>query len=158
MKTKKIITFSLLLCALYTLSYAQESINTAGGSSVDPELISYSIGQVFYEPFHGEFNVIPGVQQPYEVSPNVVEYPEGIDLMVKVYPNPVNHIILLEMDEQNLSSLKISLMDINGTTLLNQKITGTTTKIPVENLVPGIYLLNIIRDDKVLKAFKIVKH
>lgn len=158
MKTKLIAIILLLLPALYLSSHAQESLNAAGGDSDGPGVVSFSIGQVFYEPFHGEYSIIPGVQQPYEGSTNFVEYPEGIKLVAKVFPNPANHILVLEVYEQDFSLLQILLTDLNGKTLVNQKVISSTTEIPVKNLTPGIYLLNVTRDDKVLQAFKIIKH
>lgn len=158
MKLKKITTLLLLLTALHPLSIAQESFNAAGGSTLEPEYISFSIGQIFYEPFDLVFSIIPGVQQPYTILENSVEYQEGIKMMARIYPNPANHILILEINEQDYNSLQILLTDLNGKTLVNQKVSSSTTEIPVEHLTPGIYLLNVTRDDKVLQAFKIIKH
>ena len=166
-KALSILCFTFL--SYHSTLIAQESVSASGGNaSGSGGSVSYTVGQVFYETITGSNGfIIQGVQQPYEIS--VVTGREdisGIDLICTVYPNPTTDILILKVDDSFIVPDKqylASLYDINGKLLLNKKITVNETSIPMNEFVPGIYLLKVYQTRRVLsqqeiKTFQIIKN
>ncbi len=64
----------------------------------------------------------------------------------KLFPNPTTDLINIELP-QGYSQATVQVVDVMGRTVLNTKITETTTSINVESLPAGTYILNLISDD-----------
>lgn len=67
------------------------------------------------------------------------------DNYISVFPNPANEVINVRSNTQLLSSLNI--VDLNGRLVKSVDVNATETSVNVENLRPGLYLLNISSSD-----------
>lgn len=108
-----------------------------------------------------------GSSQPYEVlkrnttqkttPANLVEDKEA-SFTLKVYPNPTNSNIFVELGdwmlEDNPSMLNIK--NVSGQNLISQSITSKTTEVDLRDLPQGVYILQIIGDYQMVTE-KIVK-
>lgn len=80
-----------------------------------------------------------------------------------VYPNPIENEATFEYSLTQTENLEIALVDINGKTIKTiesntQKSAGDyKTNLNLENLNPGIYLLQISSQDKGSKSIKLIK-
>ena len=158
MKHKKTITsIAFLLLGLGGL-YAQESPTTAGGEATGTGgTASYSVGQVVYTSATGtNGSLAQGVQQPYEISTTVGIKETAITLELSVYPNPTTDYLTLKVDD--FETLNFQLIDLQGKIIENKKVSSTTTSINVENLPKALYFLNVTKNNKVVKSFKIIKN
>ena len=63
--------------------------------------------------------------------------PQVARAAVKVYPNPATDHIVVE----NLANGTISIMNISGSTVLEQSINNDKTTIDVSSIAPGVYIL-----------------
>lgn len=141
--------------------YAQEALSASGGNaSGSGGSVSYTIGQVTYTTNTGiNGSVAQGIQQPYEIS--VVTWLEeagGINLSCSAYPNPANKYVFLKTENCDTENITFQLFDDNGKLLENKKAEGTATKIDMENLVIATYFLKVLKNNQVVKTFKIVKY
>lgn len=84
---------------------------------------------------------------------NEVKY--SINNNVKIYPNPCNEFVNVEVFE-NIDELIVELLDINGRTLNMFKTTKKKIAIDLVNYNDKVYLLKIILNDKVFIK-KIIK-
>ena len=166
MKHKKlIISVALILGFSLAGLQAQEAILTTGGNgSGDGGSISYSVGQVSYISAVGTngYSITSGVQQAYEIQilDGLEEIP-GIHLECLAYPNPAINNLTLKIDvstSYSIQSMEFQLYDLNGRLLQNKKLTGIETIISMEKLVPAIYFLRVIQENKVITTFKIIKN
>lgn len=171
--------FSLFVLCMFVYGMplrAQNSIPASGGNaSGSGGTASYTVGQVVYTTNTG-FNgsAAQGVQQPYEISVITgLEDASGIDLSCSAYPNPASDIITLKVEDYDIGDLSYQLYDINGIMLENKKLTGNKTIISMANLLPNLYFLKVIDNQKeihhvksnkvgakqfnVVKTFKIIK-
>lgn len=152
----------LLFCLGLTGLQAQESINTTGGnaSGSGKSSVSYSVGQLLYKTDSTTFgSMAQGVQQPYEISVVTgIEEAVGIKLSLSAYPNPTTDYLTLEVKDFDLSALYFYLYDMKGKLLQNEKIKSIQTSIDMSNLEPGSYFIKVIRKNKELKTFKIIKN
>ena len=162
MKYKKFKLSAILLLGLgLTGLQAQTAVPTSGGNaSGSGGTASYSVGQVGYTTNTGtNGSVAHGVQQPYEIS--VVtgfEEAKGIDLTISAYPNPTTDYLTLQVKDFKLSTLNFQLYDIQGKLLQSEKITGNQISIVMSNFAPATYFLKVIKGNKEVKTFKIIKN
>jgi hypothetical protein len=147
--------------AVYGLTiHAQTAIPAAGGNaSGSGGTVSYTIGQVTYQTFSvTNGSVAQGVQQPYEISVvTAIENTDGIILEFKVYPNPAHGLINLLINPFDDGYFRYCLFDINGILLQDKKVISAQTEISLESLNPAVYFLKVLKDNKEVKVFKIVK-
>lgn len=155
------------LCAIILLSLgltglkAQETIPATGGdASGSGGTVSYSIGQMFYITNAGTTgSVAHGVQQPYEISViSGIYETKGINIECTAYPNPTNDFLTLKIDDFENENLFYQLFDIKGNLIEMKKIKDNETNIKVEMLVPASYFLKILKKNKEIKTFKIIKN
>jgi len=68
----------------------------------------------------------------------------SIENIVSVYPNPANNNITIE----SLQKSTIEILNIQGQTILQQKIQQGKTDIDISSLAKGIYILRVTSNDK----------
>ncbi len=161
MKSKKGLLIAMALVFWITGVGAQESVNVSGGiASGNGSTMSYSVGQLVYTTYSGSTgSVAQGVQQPFEISIVLeLEEAENIVLTLMAYPNPTVDNLILKAIHYDLNSLSYQLFDLNGRLLLNNRMTGVETTIPMLEFPDGVFILKVINDYKEIKTFKILKH
>jgi Secretion system C-terminal sorting domain len=82
------------------------------------------------------------------------------DNAVKIYPNPVNTQLFVEIDpntEGSLSTATIQIFDAMGRLIQSQKTSNDTLQIDVANFAHGIYLLKVEKGGKYLAKKFIVE-
>ena len=139
---------------------AQESLNASGGdASGIGGKVNYSVGQVFYSINNGtNANEVQGVQQPFEISEvTSIESTNEIELTISVYPNPTSNSLTLSYEGNDFSDLSYQLFDVNGKTIQDQKLSNYETIVSMNHLVPETYILRIMRQNKEVKTYKIIK-
>jgi hypothetical protein len=147
------------LCITNHLS-AQDVIPATGGDANGTGgSFSYTLGQIVYTSVSGtDGSVNQGVQQPYEtlvLTEN--EFSKDIDLVCKVYPNPVSDKLILKLDPEKFKKTSWNLFDINGKLLQSGLALDSETEILLENLPSGSYIFNVIQSKNTIKSFKIIK-
>lgn len=75
---------------------------------------------------------------------------------VRIQPNPVNDILMVEMDEP-FSNGSLVLTDMNGREILNRPLAETGTGIDMRGFSDGMYIVKLIFDDT-MQLHKIVKN
>lgn len=110
-----------ILCLSVGLSrlYAQESVNTSGGSVSDENGgISFSVGQVVYTSASTDGGTIEqGVQQTYNVKIlSIANNFKDKALELEAFPNPLVNELHLK-NSSNMAELEFFLYDISGTLL-----------------------------------------
>ena len=153
---KILILISLLIA---NIANAQSSTNASGGEATGASgNVSYSVGQIMFTDFGGASgNVSHGVQQPFEIfllSNSDFETSNAILL----YPNPVNQELFVTIKEQ-FKDFKYFVTDFNGKKLINGSITQMQSKINLENLASGIYIITLYSEKNLAqKTYKIIKN
>lgn len=177
-KNLKLSTVTLLIFGLSNLQ-AQEVIPATGGdASGSGGSASYTVGQVVYTTSVGTNgnSVSQGVQQPFEISIVTGIERQDINLRCVVYPNPTTSYLILST---NIASniphgreseiLIYQLFNIEGRMISTDKILSENTKIKMNNLPQGNYILRIVETmdkssnnalhkQQTIKTFKIIKH
>jgi hypothetical protein len=161
MKQKLRLLCSLSVCCLCVgAAQGQEAIPATGGTAAGTGgSVTYTVGQIADSVMTGTNGfIIQGVQQPYEISTvTAIEDTEDITLEYSVYPNPTEGTIRLAIKSFKYGDFRFQLYNLNGTVLQGMKIIDEETEISMESHTSAVYFLRVIRDNSVVKVFKIVK-
>ncbi|WP_299057019.1 T9SS type A sorting domain-containing protein [uncultured Polaribacter sp.] len=155
MKYKIIFTY---LFFFGLLIQAQETILTTGGktSGIDGE-INYSIGQIIYSTnTASNAKITQGIQQPYEIYRLLGVEQIPVNLALDVFPNPTSNFLNLHIEKDYLN-FRYILYDLQGKIIENNILKNNTSKILTEKLLPSIYFLKVLKNNKTLRTFKILK-
>lgn len=149
----------LLLCFGVNVLFGQEAVVPAGGNATGSGgTVSFSTGQVFYLFLPGASGSLSqGVQQAYEIyTVGIVE--AGLPFSLSVFPNPTSNRLTLLVKDFNNEKLQFQLYGLSGKLLLSDGVSGPQTLIEMGAFPPGIYLLNVILDNRNVQSFKIIKN
>src|SRR5690606_10664824 len=99
-----------------------------------------------------------GVQQSIELF--TLTNPEftGVTIKLAVYPNPTADFVILKQKGSNLKELTYTLYDIQGKRVASGHALEDATRISMQNLQMGVYILKVNQNSKELKSFKIIKN
>lgn len=156
----KIVALLLLGVLWATEAMAQQTIPATGGNATGSGgTVSFTVGQLAWHMFPGSSGtVLQGVQQPYEISVvTSIENTEFISLVCRLFPNPTRGLIKLIVESEDFKSLRFQLYDINGTILQDKPIEDEETEISMDNLLSSLYFLRVLKDNREIKVFKIIK-
>lgn len=138
--------------------YAQQTPTSTGGNATGAGgTTSYSVGQVVFTTNTGaNSSVTQGVQQPYEISTSVGINETSINLELSVYPNPTTNYLTLKTEED--SNLSYQLYDLQGKLIESKPINNTTTDISLKEQPNASYFLNVVKNNQLVKTFKVIKN
>ncbi|MFA6950764.1 MAG: PKD domain-containing protein [Lentimicrobiaceae bacterium] len=95
---------------------------------------------------------------------SILGKPEGISSVtdVTIYPNPVKETIRIIVNQLNNGAVRISLNDLSGRSIINQtsSVSAGIAKIDlnVNDLKPGIYILELVFEDGSRLSRKLIKN
>ena len=76
---------------------------------------------------------------------------------INVYPNPANEVLNISIAKEiDLTHAKISLVDISGREVLNQRINSRESAININHLQNGVYVLKLRLGDVILSVKKVI--
>ena len=160
MKFQMVKTILLTLLLFITqFIFSQETLSTSGGNALGlGGSSSFTIGQVFYTSNTSSAGFVSqGVQQAFEIqtlsNPNLLT----VQLKAVTYPNPTTDYVVLKITDTALENLQYTLFDVNGKTIVSNKITTSSTEITMKNYSIGLYLLKLTKKNQPIKTFKIIK-
>ncbi|MGD0583441.1 MAG: T9SS type A sorting domain-containing protein [Bacteroidales bacterium] len=156
---KRGILLAILLTFVVGKAFSQEishevMVPAAGIITAGTIDFSQTIGETAVDIFPGQDYVLTqGFQQPRMVLTSGTK-PEGTG--VNAYPNPVSDILTIELFGETARSFIISIVNIYGSAVLTTELNFTgpywyKLEQPVDNLPPGLYLVNIVSRDKVVR-------
>jgi len=165
-KKHKLITILVILYFTGNITIHAQNVTTSTGGNAYGEsgVVSYSIGQVgYYTYINTNYSEAQGVQQPYEISiiTSIVDQ-NHLNNPISIYPNPSNEYVILKIENEEYKNLEYKLYDINGKFISSNGISEEETIIPMDKLMPSIYLIQIFAtidiSNKEIKSFRIIKN
>jgi len=159
---KAILLFTLTLFSMQTMAQfnAQELVSADGGSFIQPQAkMDWSIGETITETFKSHnLYLSQGFLQGASISLNNTQEISSYKNSIQVFPNPFSQQI-------NLQIYTLGALDKAKMIVLNQlgQIVQTSSNLLSENniLLPhlpnGIYVMQVLLNDEIVKTFKIQK-
>ena len=161
MKRKRRLLCSIpCVCLCVGLAQGQGTIPAAGGTATGTGgSVTYTVGQTAFIVVTGTNGfIIQGIQQPYEISTvTAIEDAGDITLGYVVYPNPTEGTIRLVIRSYDDGSYRFQVYNLKGTVLHEKNVSDEETVISMEREESAIYFLMVIRNDREVKVFKIIK-
>lgn len=153
---RTLLLFLLIACCQGLL--AQQVVATAGSTLINPTgSISFTIGEGVAQTLsNGDKILTQGFQQA-NITVSIISELKNIGFEISVFPNPVSDELTLKLSDENIPGLQFLLCDMNGKLILQKSMNGLITKIPVNQLPAGLYIIKVKDSTKELKIFKIVK-
>ena len=74
--------------------------------------------------------------------------------LLKVYPNPTNNLLHVETDA---SANLVVLFDVSGRELQRVAVTDGKAELSLESYAPGMYILHVRADRRILQTARVVK-
>ncbi len=136
---------------------AQTVVATSGGdASTANNKISWTVGQpVTTTVSGGGATLTQGFQQPWADISTVIGENAGSEADIRVYPNPVHHLLNVEVPGATAKD-QLELMDAAGRIVLQANTTGDRTELDLTQYGAGNYFLRIRNAEGILaRTFKI---
>ena len=110
----------------------------------------------------GAFNFIVKAQNNVGIDTKgfaiVIEEGNGVsehsEIEIKIYPNPTNHTLFIDIEEFTPATITFS--DMIGKEVFSQYVTGKT-EINISHLAKGVYNVKILSEGKIVGSSKVVK-
>ncbi len=67
---------------------------------------------------------------------------------IELHPNPINQGMQLNITAKESLDMNIRVLSVEGKLMLKTKASGTDVVVPTEQLVPGVYLLQVTAGSK----------
>jgi len=158
---------TIILCLLAINCSAQSIINTSGNTAtLAGNTYSYSIGEMcaVHTATSATLIVTQGLLQPTTEGPTAIENTWLASDNVRVYPNPSNAIIHLELNTNEVADAKFVLLDISGKNIITQKAILTSGlnkyEFDLSQVANAYYVLQVQlskKDKNYSTSFKIQK-
>lgn len=160
MKNNILFLFIALLLSLSAIGQtAHQVISATGGDATGiGGSVAYSVGQIVYSTITGTTgSLAQGVEQAYEIySVGIKE--TVLNISLRVYPNPTSDFLTLKVQDYNNEALSYSLLDEQGKLVLNEQISTQDTQIAMSSLARGAYFIDVLKANKKIQMFKIIKN
>ncbi|WP_343912777.1 T9SS type A sorting domain-containing protein [Aquimarina litoralis] len=103
---------------------------------------------------NGSYFITARDSNDFPATLSVAEFSDNKD-SIKIYPNPVdNGVITLPAIANNNSTIKI--FNILGKEVASTRLTNTSTTLNVSNFAPGVYLVQLLENNKRISTDKLV--
>jgi hypothetical protein len=137
----------------------QQVISASGDAMRSAEtIIEWTLGEpVIATHTEGSIMLTQGFHQPKLVV-TVIKTLEGLPYAVEAYPNPTDDLLLIQLKKTEIKDFQFVLYNVNGKVLKQEPLASDVTGINMDSYPAGVYLLKIMRLDKEIKTFEIIKH
>jgi hypothetical protein len=120
--------------------------------------LDFSIGEMLIETHeNSQYMVTQGFHQGTYIVSAIEENP-ALSYQIKVYPNPVNDFIHLEIGTPITESIIFIVTDQNGKITHRARSNELLSLIDFSGYSNGIYFLTVMQKNHLLKSFKIIKN
>ena len=161
---------SLILLAFCVVTQAQNeskpensnasmaSINVSGGEARSSAgSVVYSVGTVFYTSIVAQHTTVSqSIQQAKESKIDLLDKVQLVNVLA--YPNPTTDYVLIDIVDFRKENAQYQLFDFKGSLIKNERITSSTTKVPMDDLESSTYFLKVSVMNKFEETLTLLKH
>jgi len=155
---KSLLLCSWLLSLMPFVGQTQQVVGTAGTVFENENMsISWTIGETAIETLSAETGILTqGFHQPTLMVMSVDDLAE-LNFNIQAFPNPTRDFLMLRMDEVLQKPLNYKVYNLSGQLMQEGMITDVQTRISFENYQSAFYIIQIHKENKPIKTFKISK-
>lgn len=154
--TRSCLTTLILLISNFSISQ-ERTLSSAVQAVGSNGSISYSIGLVDYQNYtQGNYILTQGIQQPYEFYSLSNE--ELILPNFKIFPNPFEHQLIIELPIDVISLVQARLISNEGKTVWEEHLKEDKYTLDLSFLTPASYVLEISWEGRKINSYTLIKH
>ena len=164
---KYLVNLFAAILFMFSYSHAQsiapQSINS-GGTSVSQSngSLSFTVGElVVLSQTDSEGNTLgSGFTTSSTLSTSSLQETDKLILDVKIYPNPTNELVNIQINYSIIEQVLVSISDLQGKEIFNGKYAGVSNVIGINtiNYSAGTYILSLKNtENQILGTYKIIK-
>jgi len=143
MKSLLFISFLLIVISFHTK--AQEVISSGGDYYENADIsVSWTIGEPITETISNSSNILT---QGFHQS--------KLTVSISLFPNPTQDFVNLKVGDY--ANLTFQLYSFNGKLIQTNKLFSENTEIKMNSLSASAYFLKILKRNKIIKTFQIIK-
>ena len=151
---RKITLIASMLGFLFQMNAQENVLSSASESESSTGKVSYSVGLIHYKEATGiGGSTSVGSQIPFEAS--VLSIDDFNDLSFQIFPNPIGDFLNVHLN--SVDNLSYQVVDLSGRVVTTGELNALQTKIELTTLQSSIYVFNILKDNTLIKSFKISK-
>ena len=160
---RKLFVAAILMVSVPALAQIKQSeVVSAGGGFIvkDNVSVSYTIGEpVAGTVAKGDLIVVHGFQQGYLAVTTDINQLAVKDVDVKVYPNPVNTVMYVELSNIEAAGCVVKCFDMAGQ-LIKESEFGDDSRLSFDmsGLPQGAYFVRVVAGDGAVVNKKIMKY
>lgn len=159
-----ILGFSLLSAIVFSQNTLINRVVASGGDYVEGinYRLSYTVGDLIVKKMtSSNMYLTTGFQQTWALSVGVDNLEELS--VVKVFPNPVNDFVRLDLRSVEPGEISIEIFSITGTIIKKLKIegpfNGRIVEINMSEINPGLYLMRVSSGNgRLNRAIRLIKN
>ncbi|MEA3448992.1 MAG: T9SS type A sorting domain-containing protein [Bacteroidota bacterium] len=143
-KTLIIVLYVALSGSIAIAQTVRNDVMASGGghASAGNIVMEYTVGEPVIETLDGtHLTITEGFHQPLLVVTSIDEY--FVFPGIEVFPNPTYDKLYIDIPAEKNTTFDCLLYDANGKLLMNKSLLPGKNTIPMENVAPGMYILNI---------------
>ncbi len=154
---KTIYYLTTLLFFAVSSATAQKIISANGGTATAPGTeVSWTIGEpITATVSDGTTTLTQGFHQT-KLTVTAVNEIQVPDVKIKVYPNPTSDFVMMHLNK-TVEKTTYLLFDITGKLIQQKNMESTDTKIDLNGVANGSYILKLKGGQRPLQTFKIIK-
>lgn len=146
------ILFLIVLCInCNAQSFVVSSYSEVGTDSLS---IIHAVGDVIANNNENIYN--GSLLLPYTIEATNGESFINISLL-SLYPNPVNDILVLTIEETSIANMEYKIYNNNGMIIISDHVKSEQTNIDLSRLPSGVYNICICDNGHIIKSYKIIK-
>jgi hypothetical protein len=155
MKHYLTVFLSSISFVMYGQTKTQQMIGSAGNSvSNGTAQLSWSVGEPITKT--GSNGGIELAQGFHPRTLSITSMDELGSSSISIYPNPTSDLLLVDLNEKNISKGSYTLTDIHGRVIQQEKIETAKFQVSFRELPAAAYLIQISIEDKI-RTYKIIK-
>jgi hypothetical protein len=151
----------MLLLSLMTLSLvtaAQQVATTAGGTYENSNgSFAFTLGEPVILTLESDGIILTQGFHQNNIQVAITAVNDPVFSAIKVFPNPTADKLFIHLENTNQYGSTYLLHNFNGQQLSAGNITGMEAAIEFTSYVPGTYVLTILRDEKAMITYKLIK-
>lgn len=127
--------------------FGQQVISSSGGSLQNGSQMDFTIGETVIETLGSTTYLTQGFHQTEIGIVNIADETQG---QVKLFPNPANASVTIELVNLNFDNSKIEVYDSSGRIVSQETARFPRTTIDVAHLSNGMYFIRIEKEMSIL--------
>jgi hypothetical protein len=154
----------LLTITANAQSIAIQSVNSSGAKMIQANgSLSFTVGElVVLSQTDSEGNTLgSGFTTASTLSTSSLQETDKLVLDVKIYPNPTNELVNIQINYSTIEQVLVSISDLQGKEIFNGKYAGVSNVIGINtiNYSAGTYTLSLKNsENQLLGSYKIIKN